>query len=393
MTLRANIISDHQESIPADKSTSGIDAGRSRRAVDRMDDLKRVYCGCSARGEIASFAFDAVTGRLQRREIAQLSPAPRPTKSTPLAVRPGGDFLYVADRGKPYGIVTFELDEDGVLTRISSASTAGSIAYLCADRSGSWLVGTSYPDSLIVIHPIDSASGIVGDATQVIGGVVKAHSVVLDASGRHCYVAALGEDRIRSFRFDSRDGQISAANPAHTDMTANSGPRHLAIHPTGRNLYCLNETDGTIDVLAIDGPSGELAPVHRVRASPVDAMRVGNVRAADLAITRCGRYLYASERTCSTIAGFSVDERNGRLTSLGSIPTERSPRGIRITPDGNFLLVAGELSENLAAYSIDASTGSLLEVDRQPAGAGANWIEIVERVARPGRFSEPAHST
>ena len=90
-----------------------------------------------------------------------------------------------------------------------------------------------------------------------------------------------------------------------------------------------------------------------------------------------GRFLYAAERTSSTIGGFSVDAASGKLTCLGSTPTEKQPRGFRIDPTGRFMVVSGEKSETISTYAIDASSGALKPIGRYPTGKGSNWVEIV----------------
>ena len=103
-----------------------------------------------------------------------------------------------------------------------------------------------------------------------------------------------------------------------------------------------------------------------------------DIWAADLHLTPDGKFLYASERTSSTLAAFSVDGASGKLTYLGSTPTERQPRGFAIDPKGKFLVASGEKSDTISAYTIDAASGALKLVGKYPAGKGANWVEIVD---------------
>jgi 6-phosphogluconolactonase len=94
-------------------------------------------------------------------------------------------------------------------------------------------------------------------------------------------------------------------------------------------------------------------------------------------LTPNGRFLYASERTTSTIGAFRVDGASGKLTYLGSTPTEKQPRGFNIDPTGQFIVVSGEKSDMLAVYSIQRENGALKAIGRYPTGKGANWVEIV----------------
>ena len=97
---------------------------------------------------------------------------------------------------------------------------------------------------------------------------------------------------------------------------------------------------------------------------------------ATFALVLC-LFMYASERTSSTLAAFTVDPATGKLTYVSSTPTEKQPRGFAIDPSGRFLVATGEKSENVAVYAIDGATGALKPVGKAPVGKGANWVEIV----------------
>ena len=102
-----------------------------------------------------------------------------------------------------------------------------------------------------------------------------------------------------------------------------------------------------------------------------------DIWASDIHITPNGRFLYAAERTSSSIGAFSVDAASGRLTFVSSTPTEKQPRGFRIDPTGRFMVVSGEKSETLSTYAIEASSGALRPIGKVPTGKGSNWVEIV----------------
>src|SRR5947209_15457977 len=94
-------------------------------------------------------------------------------------------------------------------------------------------------------------------------------------------------------------------------------------------------------------------------------------------LTTIGKLLYADERTSRKLGGFKVDGATGKLTHVGSTPTEKQPRGFAIDPSGKFVVVSGEKSDTLSSYAIDGESGALKEVGKYPTGKGANWVEIV----------------
>lgn len=89
-----------------------------------------------------------------------------------------------------------------------------------------------------------------------------------------------------------------------------------------------------------------------------------------------GRFLYASELTSSTTSAFRVDAESGHITPLGSVPTEKQPRGFAIDPSGHVLIAAGELSNAMSVYAIDPASGALKLRQSIPVGKKPNWVEF-----------------
>jgi hypothetical protein len=133
----------------------------------------------------------------------------------------------------------------------------------------------------------------------------------------------------------------------------------------------------TLDLLAWLARGREPARVF-VNISALPPNFDGKPAAADLHVTPDGKFLYASERTSSTVAGFRIHSGTGMLTAIGSVPTEKQPRGFNIDPSGRYLLAVGQLSHSLSSYSIDPASGRLTKLREYPMGKNPNWIEIVD---------------
>jgi 6-phosphogluconolactonase len=101
------------------------------------------------------------------------------------------------------------------------------------------------------------------------------------------------------------------------------------------------------------------------------------VWAADIHVTPDEKLMYISERTTSSLSGFRLDSTSGKVTYVGTTPTEKQPRGFAIDPKGKFLIASGEKSPTISVYAIDGATGALRLLKQHPVGKGANWVEIV----------------
>jgi 6-phosphogluconolactonase len=138
----------------------------------------------------------------------------------------------------------------------------------------------------------------------------------------------------------------------------------------------VGELDASVYVFDYDATTGRLTEKQSVSALPPGFE--GKPSAADLHVTPDGKFVYASERTSSTLAGFRVDAASGRLTAIGSIPTEKQPRGFNVDSGSRYLLAVGQLSHSLSSYRIDPATGVLTKLKEYPVGKNPNWIEIVD---------------
>ena len=57
---------------------------------------------------------------------------------------------------------------------------------------------------------------------------------------------------------------------------------------------------------------------------------------------------------------YAIDQATGRLTFLGVEPIRgKTPRNFVIDPTGKFLLAAGQDSNTVTVFTIDAATGRL----------------------------------
>jgi 6-phosphogluconolactonase len=314
----------------------------------------------------------------------------------PMTVSPDKRFLVAAVRSKPYQAYTYGIDRNtGALNLIGTGPLAESFPYVALDRGGRFLLGASYGAHLVSVNPV-GADGRVGEPLQVIPTARNAHAIRTDNTNRFVFVPHLGTDQVFQFLFDEKSGRLTANTPPLVQLKQGTGPRHLIVSGDNRFVYLLNELTATVTTLSLDANTGTLKELDSVSALPADTKLVtgmprgavgvagaaprntdNDIWASDLHLTPNGRFLYAAERTSSTLGAFRVDAQSGKLTYLGSTPTEKQPRGFSVDRSGRFVVVSGEKSDTISSYSIDAESGALKPIGRYPTGKGSNWVEIV----------------
>jgi len=346
-----------------------------------------VYVSNGADGDIGMYALQP-DGSLQARSRFKAE-----SQITLMAVRPDRRFLVASVSSKSNAAYSYGVDPgSGALNLVGTGPLAANMTYITFDRGGRFLLGASYGANLVSVNSV-AADGRVGDVLQVVPTARNAHAIRVDNTNRFAFAPHLGTDQIFQFLFDAELGRLMANTPPVLQLKQGTGPRHLVIAPDNRFVYVSNELTGTVTTLALDPFGGTLTEHASVSMLPPDSKLspgmprgadgkpahdpTNDIWAADLHLTPDGRFLYASERTSSTLGAFRVDGATGKLTYLASTPTEKQPRGFAIDPSGRFLVAAGETSDTLSSYAIDSGSGVLKLIGRYPAGKGPDWVEIV----------------
>src|SRR5262245_19961735 len=347
-----------------------------------------------------SNAEDGDIGIYRLADSGELQPAGRAKAASivmPMAVSPDRKLLLAASRSKPFTVHTYAIDSaTGALKPVSTAPLVESFPYISLDKTGRYLLSASYGAGLVTVNAVGADGRVSGDALQVIPTGRNAHSIITDNTNRFVYVPHLGTDQIFQFVLDPQTGRLTSNTPPVVQMKAGTGPRHIIVSSDNRFVYLLNELTATVTTLSLDPKSGLLTEVSSASALPPDTKLVpgaprgavgspgapprntdNDIWGSDLHLTPNGKFLYAAERTSSSIGAFSVDGATGKLTYLGSTPTEKQPRGFAIDPKGRFLIVSGEKSDTISVYAIDQTTGALRLLQKYPTGKGSNWVEIV----------------
>ncbi|MGC0390711.1 MULTISPECIES: lactonase family protein [Bradyrhizobium] len=337
------------------------------------------YVGNADSNDISVFEMTE-RGEMTLVQTAPFKGVEKPGSSTPLAITPDHRVLIAGIRSQPYLAVSFAIDpRTGRLSHLGNGPLADSMANIAIDRSGKFLFSASYGGSKVALNPI-LADGVVGEPKQVIPTGLNAHAFLPSPDNRFVFATNLGSDQVLSFAFDAATGTLAPGDPPAHKVPEKSGPRHFVFHPGGKFVYLLHELNGDVAVFTYDARSGAWNEIQRTTTLPEGFNAKASDKkpwAADIHITPDGRFLYASERTTSTLTAYRVDGSSGKLTTVGSVPTEKQPRAFHIDPSGRYLAAVGELSDGMTVYAIDQSSGALTRLKSYPTGKKPNWVEFL----------------
>lgn len=326
----------------------------------------RLYVGTNTRPGgsegILTALFDLESGAFGQPELAARAENP-----TYLALSPDGRFLYAAVESSEGGVMAFRRRADGHLEELNRVASGGAGAcHVALHPSGKLLFVSHYNGGSLAVFRV-AEDGSLSERTALLPfsgngpdpvrqRKPHAHGAWCDAAGKTLYCCDLGTDRIRTFRLDAGKGALDPIEPA--GVTAGGGPRHLALHPSGRFAAVNHEMGMAVSLFAVDPGSGALAMRQTIPLLPPGQEHPGATSAA-LFFHPSGKWLYVSNRGPDTLDLFASGDEGG-LAPLGSFPSGvKKPRDFRIDPGGRWLVVAGQADSRLVAHAIDPATGKL----------------------------------
>ncbi len=334
-----------------------------------------VYLSIAGDKKIAVYRVDSEKGSLTH--LADVNTTGEPGA---LTTDPKKRFLFASLRSTGE-LASFRIDPGtGKLTHVNTVPAGADPAQISCDRTGRFLLTAYYQAGKVTVHEI-GPDGALGDKpVQTVPTAEKAHAIIPDPSNRFVFVPHTGPNAIFQFTFRADKGLLTANQPAILKTLEGSGPRHLVFHPSKEVAYVDNEQGGSVTAYALDTKAGTLEPFQTLSTLPQDFR--GTNACAEIRVHPTGRFLYVANRGHDSIACFSLDARDGRLTATGQVPTEKTPRSFDLDPSGQFLFAAGEASGKLAAYRVDPQTGGLTRLMTYEVGKQPWWVMAVEVPAK-----------
>jgi 6-phosphogluconolactonase len=328
-----------------------------------------VFVSLAGDKRIAVYQADLRDGSLKHRADVAIDGEPGA-----LTVDSSHHFLFASVRSEGK-LAAFRIGRTGQLKILSTVPAGADPAYLSTDKRGRFLLCAYYVAGKVTVHAIAADGSLDHKPRQEVATADNAHAVVLDPSNRFAFVPHTGPNAVFQFTFNAKAGRLQVAAVPKLTTPPRTGPRHLVFHPSLAVAYVDNEQGGSVTAYHFDADTGGLRPLQIVSTLPAGFK--GENACAEVKVHPGGKFLYVSNRGHDSIASFALDARDGRLTALGRVPTEKTPRSFDLHPGGQFLYAAGESSGRLAAYRIDLNTGKLERFATYRVGKQPWWVLAV----------------
>ena len=289
-----------------------------------------------------------------------------------LAITPDHKFVYSVSEsaeGNSSNAFSFN-DKTGHLTFLNSSLTkSDGPCYISATEKH--VFTANYGGGSISVFGRKS-NGALTNVLQVIQHTGKSinterqnephvHQVLITPDNKYVLANDLGTDKVTVYKYNPT-ATVNVLIPFDTlTVKPGSGPRHSVFSKDGKKIYLLQEIDGTLSVIGMK--NGKL---HLLQETTIIKDSKVIIRAADIHLSPDEKFLYATNRgTANDISCFKVLD-DGKLTFRQIISTEGSgPRNFAITPDGQYVFIANQDTDNIRIFKRNIQSGLLTYTGKQ----------------------------
>lgn len=240
----------------------------------------------------------------------------------------------------------------------------------------------------IYVSSLDTASGRLTEP-DLAAETVNPSFLAIHPSGRYLFavneVDELEGEAVGSasaFAIERASGRLRFLNRS---SSKGPGPCYLSLDRTGRHLLVANYGGGSVAVLPV-GTDGALG------AATAFVRHAGEARGHSIDTDAANRFAIAADLGLDRVFVYRFDSARGLLTAndppFVALGPKDGPRHVALHPGGRFAYVLNELSMTLAAMRYDAERGALdtiQSVSSLPEGIGVSEnFSGAEVLSHPG---------
>jgi 6-phosphogluconolactonase len=263
-----------------------------------------------------------------------------------------------------------------VLVLSMATVSSGAAAAYPAEPGKFWVFVGTYTNGKskgIYRMVLDTASGKLSEPV-LAAEVADPSFLAVHPTGKYLYTVNEGPGPgkgggVTSFALDSKTGELTKLNQ---ESTVGAGPCHLVVDATGKNVLVANYGGGSVVALPI-GPDGKLGPASdfvQHKGKVFDPRRQGTPHAHSINLDKENRFAVVADLGLDRVFVYKFDPIQGKLTPNDPPATklkDRSgPRHFAFHPDGKHAYVINEIDCTVTAFDYDADHGTLTAIQTIP---------------------------
>ncbi|MDE3195299.1 MAG: lactonase family protein [Acidobacteriota bacterium] len=195
--------------------------------------------------------------------------------------------------------------------------------------------------------------------------------LALHPSGKYLYaVNELNSFRgqragaVTAYSVDKATGKLTELNQV---STKSPGPCHLIVDATGKTLMVANYAGGSFASfpIAADGRLGEATSFIQEKGTGPNKQRQEQAHGHSVNLPKSNKFMLGADLGTDNIWVFDLDAANGKITPRGSASVKpgSGPRHLVIAPDQKHVYVMSEMASSVTTFEYDPATAAMKEID------------------------------
>jgi 6-phosphogluconolactonase len=220
----------------------------------------------------------------------------------------------------------------------------------------------------IYLFHLDMASGKLTPA-GIAAEVASPSFLALHPNGRFLYAVnevsdfdAAHSGAASAFAIDRSTGKLTLLNQR---SAKGSGPCHLSVDPSGKNILVANYGGGSVAVLPVqpDGRLGEATAFVQHTGSSVNPQRQNEPHAHSINVDADNHFAFAADLGLDKVLIYRFDPSKGTLAPndppAAAVAPGAGPRHFVFHPNGRRAYVVNEIDSTVTAFEYDPKAGAL----------------------------------
>jgi 6-phosphogluconolactonase (cycloisomerase 2 family) len=286
-----------------------------------------------------------------------------------IALAPSGNELFVTNAGDN-SISAYTVDADGSLSASSGSTSTGTTpAMLAINPAGTFLFAANNGSDDISAYSVSGTTltAVAGSPFPVASPPFPTHAgpfgIAIDSTGSFLYVSNQSNNTVTAYTISSSGALAAIPGGVYSAGTAPSGMT-IAHQTTGGLdfLYATNQGSNNVSAFVVCNAistfcSAADGTLVAVSGSPFSA----GLGPISVAAHPNGQYLYVADEMSNQISEFTISTGTGGLsaTSPATISTGTNPVWIAVHPGGLYAYAANLGSASISAFIINTTTGTL----------------------------------
>jgi 6-phosphogluconolactonase len=223
---------------------------------------------------------------------------------------------------------------------------------------------TSGPSKGIYAYKFDRSTGKL-TPTGLAGESSNPSFLAVHPSQRYLYAVNENDTGMVSAFAIETSGKLKALNQV---SSKGSGPCHLSVDRTGKWLFVANYNSGSVAAFPInaDGSLGEASATDQHSGKSVNPGRQSGPHAHVATISPDNRFVWVCDLGLDEVFSYRIDPAKGGMTPndppFAKVEPGSGPRHVVFRNDSKFAYVETEMAATVTVFSYDADKGTMKQV-------------------------------